>query len=107
MPVLTDSMESITPMVAARPTTITMDCQKRDFRLFKFRAETIQIWRSMGQRPESAVAMSIRFSRSAGKAELIKATSAAERKAQTNTITVVVGMGRPWPGGRKRGMTLE
>ena len=42
MPVLSDSMDSITPMVAARPTTITMDCQKRPIRLLKFRAETIE-----------------------------------------------------------------
>jgi hypothetical protein len=34
-------------MVAARPTTITMDCQKRPKRLLKFRAETTKIWRSM------------------------------------------------------------
>ena len=47
MPWVMDIMESSTPMVAPSPTTITMDCQKRDFRLLKFRAETIQIWRSM------------------------------------------------------------
>jgi hypothetical protein len=47
MPVATDNIESITPMVAASPTTITIDCQKRDFRLLKFKTETIQIWRSI------------------------------------------------------------
>ena len=39
--------------------------------------------------------MSICFRRSAGKAALIKATSAALSAAQTNTITLMVGMGRP------------
>src|ERR1051325_6342303 len=104
MPALKESMDSITPMVAARPTTITMDCQKREVRLLKFRAETIQIWRSMFQRPESAVAISICLSLSAGKAELAKATKAAQTPAQTNTITDMVGMGRPWPGGRNFGI---
>ena len=45
--------------------------------------------------------MSICLRRRAGSAELAKATNAAHAPAQTNTMTVMVGMGRPWPGGGK------
>src|SRR5471030_2485107 len=47
MPSLSEFMDSSTPMVAARPTTMTMDCQKRWLMLRKLRAETMIICRIM------------------------------------------------------------
>src|ERR1700761_4388189 len=108
MPAVIDIMDKSTPMVAPNPTTMTMDCQKRDFRLLKFRTETMKIWRNMAQRPESAVAMSICLSLRAGSAELASATMSAHNPAHAATITVTRGRGgTPMLGGMKWGIRPE